>query len=147
VGTAADSAPASRSAAKVSSGKRPRASTSAECGAATSAAAGAPRLASARRELARNLVRDSLKASFEHRPALQQLTDAGLAGAGFERTKVRLIADPIVQRNVHEIAIRSACADVSIDISGYAAPDNPKTSLTTGFALAADVLRRIALRD
>jgi len=70
-----------------------------------------------------------------------------LAGAGFERTKVRLIADPIVQRNVHEIVIRSACADVSIDISGYAAPDNPKTSLTTGFALAADVLRRIALRD
>lgn len=64
-----------------------------------------------------------------------------LAGAGFERTQVRLVADPNVSRNVHEIAIRSACADISINIAGHPAPDNPKTSLTTGFALAAEIMR------
>ncbi len=64
-----------------------------------------------------------------------------LAGAGFERTQVRLIADPGVSRNVHEIRIRSVCADISIEIAGHAAPDNPKTSLTTGFALAAEIMR------
>jgi len=66
-----------------------------------------------------------------------------LAGAGFERTRVRLIADPLATRNVHEIRIRSACADVSIEIAGHPAPDNPKTSLTTGFALAADIMRAL----
>jgi aspartate dehydrogenase len=64
-----------------------------------------------------------------------------LAGAGFERTRVRLIADPLAMRNVHEIRIRSACADISIEIAGHPAPDNPKTSLTTGFALAAEIIR------
>lgn len=64
-----------------------------------------------------------------------------LAGAGFERTQVRLVADPNVSRNVHEIVIRSACADIKIQIEGHPAPDNPKTSLTTGFALAAEIMR------
>lgn len=66
-----------------------------------------------------------------------------LAGAGFERTRVRLVADPSIARNVHEIAIRSACADITIEIAGHPAPDNPKTSLTTGFALAAEILRTL----
>lgn len=63
-----------------------------------------------------------------------------IRGAGFERTRVRLVADPSVTRNVHEIAIRSNCADVEIRIAGRPSPDNPKTSLTTGFALAAQLI-------
>lgn len=64
-----------------------------------------------------------------------------LAGAGFEKTRVRLIADPAVSQNVHEITIRSGCADVEIRIAGKPSPDNPKTSLTTGYALAARLLQ------
>lgn len=67
-----------------------------------------------------------------------------LKGAGFERTRVRLVADPAATRNVHEIAIRSACADVEIRIAGAPSPDNPKTSLTTGYALAASLLARLS---
>jgi aspartate dehydrogenase len=63
-------------------------------------------------------------------------------GAGFEGTRVRLVADPATTRNVHEILIRSACADVEIRIAGAPSPDNPKTSLTTGYALAAHLLAR-----
>ncbi len=63
-----------------------------------------------------------------------------LVGAGFARTRVRLIADPGVERNVHEINIRSGCADIRIEIAGKPSPDNPKSSLTTGFALAANLL-------
>src|SRR5690606_7025689 len=37
-----------------------------------------------------------------------------LKGAGFERTRVRLVADPAATRNVHEITIQSVCADVEI---------------------------------
>lgn len=63
-----------------------------------------------------------------------------LKGAGFERTRVRLIADPSATHNVHEITIKSACADVDIRIAGAPSPDNPKTSLTTGYALAAHII-------
>ena len=63
-----------------------------------------------------------------------------LIGAGFTATRVRLIADPDVARNIHEISVRSACADFDLRISGQPSPDNPKTSLTTGFALASQIV-------
>ncbi|MBV1706930.1 MAG: aspartate dehydrogenase [Hyphomicrobiales bacterium] len=63
-----------------------------------------------------------------------------LAGLGFEATRVRLLADPGIARNIHEIQIASAAADVRIEIAGHAAPDNPKTSLTTGYSLARAIL-------
>ncbi len=61
-------------------------------------------------------------------------------GAGFEKTRVRLIADPEAARNTHEILLRSTCADIEIRIAGVPSPDNPKSSMTTGFALAALIL-------
>lgn len=70
-----------------------------------------------------------------------------LKGVGFEKTRVRLVADPAAERNVHEIIIRSGCADVDITIAGRPSPDNPKTSMTTGYALAADVIARLRLRS
>ena len=67
-----------------------------------------------------------------------------LAGAGFDATRVRLVADPGVARNVHEISVRSACADFTVRLEGRASPGNPKTSLTAGFSVAREVLNRIA---
>lgn len=66
-----------------------------------------------------------------------------LAGAGLDATHVALVADPGVDRNLHEIVMRSACADVSIRIEGHPAPGNPKTSSTTGYALAALLLEYV----
>ena len=66
-----------------------------------------------------------------------------LAGAGLDDTRVRLIADPKAARNQHEIEIRSACADLSIRIEGNPSPANPKTSSTTGYALAHLLLQRL----
>ncbi len=63
-----------------------------------------------------------------------------IMGAGFEGTRVRLVADPAATRNTHEVSFRSGCADVDIRIAGKPSPDNPKTSLTTGYALAARLL-------
>lgn len=67
-----------------------------------------------------------------------------LAGLGFEATRVRLVADPTVSGNVHEIAFRSACADATIRIEGRPSPDNPKTSATTGWSLARAILDHFA---
>jgi aspartate dehydrogenase len=63
-----------------------------------------------------------------------------LAGAGFEATRVRLVADPGLTLNVHEIAVRATCANFTIRLEGRPSPANPKTSLTAGYSLARTVL-------
>lgn len=66
-----------------------------------------------------------------------------LAGIGFERTEVRLVADPSAPGNVHEFEFWSECANVSVRIVGKPSPDNPKTSLSTAYAVAREVINRI----
>ena len=65
-----------------------------------------------------------------------------LAGAGFDRTRVRLVADPSITRNVHEVQVRSGCADFTIRLEGRPSPVNPKTSLTAGYSMAREILNR-----
>ena len=66
-----------------------------------------------------------------------------LAGAGFDLTLVQLIADPTIERNIHEIAVQSACADFTIQLEGRPSPDNPKTSLTAGYNVARNIINHI----
>ena len=65
-----------------------------------------------------------------------------LAGIGFEDTKVRLVADPGVTRNVHEFSVRSACGDFTMRLEGFPSPANPKTSLLAGYSVARELLNR-----
>jgi aspartate dehydrogenase len=68
-----------------------------------------------------------------------------LAGLGFDGTRVRLIADPTISRNLHEVSVRSAALDFQLRLEGRPSPVNPKTSLTAGYSLARDILNRVAL--
>ncbi|MCC0078552.1 MAG: aspartate dehydrogenase [Rhodobacter sp.] len=65
-----------------------------------------------------------------------------LAGLGFEGTQVRLIADPAVTRNIHEYTVQAGAASYTIRIEGNPSPDNPKTSVTTVYSVAREVLNR-----
>ncbi len=65
-----------------------------------------------------------------------------LAGAGFDATRVRLIADPQVTANIHEVNIVSDAAEVQMRIVGKPSPRNPKTSLPTVHSLVREVTRR-----
>lgn len=67
-----------------------------------------------------------------------------LAGAGFDATNVHMVADPTVARNVHELSVKSACADFTVRIEGYSAPSNPKTSLTTAYSLANAIMNGLS---
>lgn len=67
-----------------------------------------------------------------------------LAGAGFDDTRVLLIADPDVTANVHQIEVASSVATVSIRVEGKPSRANPKTSLPTVYSLVREVIRRTA---
>ena len=51
-----------------------------------------------------------------------------LAGVGFDDTQVKLIADPAISENVHEIRAAGDFGQFAFEIRGQSLPDNPKSS-------------------
>ena len=61
-----------------------------------------------------------------------------LAGIGFDRTRLKVVADPALKYNTHFIDIRGMTGNISIKLENVPAPDNPKTAwLACYSALAA----------
>ena len=65
-----------------------------------------------------------------------------LAGVGPEKTVVRVIADPGIDQNIHEIRARGAFGSFEIRLANWPNPDNPKTSLLSCLSVVS-LLRRI----
>ncbi len=51
-----------------------------------------------------------------------------IAGIGPDRTKVRIIADPNVERNIHEVSIKSKSGNYKITCENFPFESNPKSS-------------------
>jgi aspartate dehydrogenase len=66
-----------------------------------------------------------------------------LAGVGFDDTRVRIVADPTVAENIHELKVRGAFGSFSMRVAGRPLPSNPKTSSLS----AMSVLRCIENRQ
>jgi len=66
-----------------------------------------------------------------------------LAGVGAERTMVRVIADPDVERNVHELFVKGSFGEMRIVMSNMTHPVNPRTSFIAALS-ALETIRRIA---
>ena len=61
-----------------------------------------------------------------------------LAGIGFDRTRLKVVADPALKYNTHFIDVKGATGNISIKLENVPAPDNPKTAwLACYSALAA----------
>lgn len=51
-----------------------------------------------------------------------------LAGIGFDRTRVRIVADPVAKQNRHHIAARGSFGQMTLEFRLFPSPTNPKTS-------------------
>ena len=61
-----------------------------------------------------------------------------MAGVGFDRTRLKVVADPALKFNTHYIHIRGSTGTISIKFESVPSPDNPKTAMLACYsALAA----------
>jgi aspartate dehydrogenase len=71
-----------------------------------------------------------------------------LAGIGFDKTRVKIIADPKIKMNMHEINVKGDFGKVQIIIENNPSPANPKTSslaCLSSIALLQNLKRAIKL--
>lgn len=70
-----------------------------------------------------------------------------MAGIGFDRTRLKVVADPALKYNTHFIDIRGKTGNISIKLENVPAPENPKTAwLACYSALAALKLAKSPVR-
>ena len=61
-----------------------------------------------------------------------------LAGIGFDRTRLRVVADPALRFNTHFITVRGRTGTIELRFESVPSPDNPKTAMLACYsALAA----------
>ena len=66
-----------------------------------------------------------------------------LAGIGFDRTRVVLIADPQVTRNTHTLQASGEFGELDITVAAHALKDNPKTSALAAYSIVRAVLQQV----
>lgn len=67
-----------------------------------------------------------------------------LAGVGFEKTAVRLMADPAVTKNVHELDVEGDFGRFFIRLENNALPQNPRTSWLAALSIEAELRKYLA---
>jgi len=61
-----------------------------------------------------------------------------MAGIGFDKTRLKVVADPALKHNTHYIDVRGKTGNISIKLENVPSPENPKTAwLACYSALAA----------
>jgi len=64
-----------------------------------------------------------------------------LAGIGMERTKVKIIADPHIEKNMHHVEIKGDFGEAAFSITNNALPENPKTSYLAAMSILGTLKR------
>jgi len=62
-----------------------------------------------------------------------------MAGIGFDRTRLKVVADPALRFNTHFITIRGKTGTIDIRFESVPSPDNPKTALLACYSAIAAI--------
>ena len=93
------------------------------------------------RELFRGPAREAVVAFPE---SVNVAAAVSLAGIGLDRTEVRVIADPFVERNQHQVDVEGAFGRLRFEIAGIPSGDNPKTGRIVAMSILHTILMRRA---
>jgi len=66
-------------------------------------------------------------------------TSLSLAGIGIEKTKVQVIADPNIERNMHEIKVEGKFGVLTVRTENLPSKNNPKTSYLAALSAIATI--------
>ncbi|WP_292466342.1 aspartate dehydrogenase [Methanolobus sp.] len=66
-----------------------------------------------------------------------------IAGIGFEKTKVKIVANPALTRNIHEITVEGAFGEFTTRVENVPSPTNPKSSYLASLSAIA-TLKKIS---
>ncbi|MEH7384678.1 aspartate dehydrogenase [Bacillus sp. JJ1521] len=64
-----------------------------------------------------------------------------LAGIGIEKTRVSLVADPHIDKNVHHVAIRGDFGEATLTVTNNPLPENDKTSYLAAMSILGTLKR------
>jgi len=67
-----------------------------------------------------------------------------LVGIGIDKTKVCIIADPFLNRNVHHIVVQGNFGKIEIKVSNIPSPTNPKTSYLAALSAIATLKKIVS---
>jgi aspartate dehydrogenase len=87
---------------------------------------------------ATTLFEGSAREGVPHFPANVNIAAAlSLAGAGFDRTRLKVVADPALRFNTHDIHVRGRTGTIDLRFQNTTCPDNPRTTLLACFSVVA----------
>lgn len=69
------------------------------------------------------------RAAIDYPKNVNTAATVSLAGVGFDRTRVRLFADPTISSNCHQVIAEGSFGRLEIAVENKPHPDNPKTSM------------------
>lgn len=84
------------------------------------------------------------EAALEYPKNANVAASVALAGIGFDDTTVELVADPGIERNIHEVAAEGDFGRFEFRIEGHSLPDNPRSSAITAMSVVREILRPVS---
>ena len=79
-------------------------------------------------------------AAIQYPESVNVTAAVSLAGLGLDRTEVRIIADPGVDRNQHEIAAEGAFGRMRFEVQGIPTDENPRTGRLVAMSIVNTLL-------